>query len=115
MADSCVTRKATLAQSTKMNAMCKRGRSSEVPLDFFVKFHRKTASCCQCCGCAVAALLKECESFKEKQLFCFTISAAQENNSAIFSPAFSISEFSRVLQRVTASLADASGPAHRRY
>src|ERR1700722_14009291 len=99
MADSCVTRKATLAQSTKMNAMCKRGRSSEVLLDFLVKFHRKTASCCQCCGCAPAALLKACESFKEKLLFCFTFSAAQKNNSQNFSRRFPFESFSRVAAR----------------
>ena len=33
---------------------------------------------CQCCGFAVSALLKECESLKEKELFCFTISAAEK-------------------------------------
>jgi hypothetical protein len=59
-----------------MKAMCKQRRSSEVLLAFLQKFHRKMASCCQCCGSAVSALLKACESFKEKQLFCFTISAA---------------------------------------
>jgi len=61
-----------------MKAMCKQRRSSEVVLVFLQKFHRKMASYCQCCGSAVSALLKACESFKEKQLFCFTISAARK-------------------------------------
>ena len=39
------------------------------------------ALCCQCCVSAVSALLKECESLKEKQLFCFTISAARKKFS----------------------------------
>jgi hypothetical protein len=48
------------------------------------------ASYCQCCGSAVSALLKACESFKEKQLFCFTISAAAKKFYAQSrSPAFS--------------------------
>ena len=72
-----------------MKAMCKRRRSSEVLLAFLQKFHRKMALCCQCCGFAVSALLKECESLKEKQLFCFTISAAAkkfcaESRSRVF-------------------------------
>jgi hypothetical protein len=45
------------------------------------KFHRVTASCCQCCLWAVFALLKACESFKEKLLFCSRISAATKNKS----------------------------------
>ena len=64
-----------------MKAMCKRRRSSEVLLDFLQKFHRVTASCCQCCLYAVSALLKACESFKEKLLFCCKISAAVKNKS----------------------------------
>jgi hypothetical protein len=65
-----------------MKAMCKRRRSSEVLLAFLKKFHRRMAFYCQCCGFAVSALLKECESLKEKQLFCFTISAAPKKFSA---------------------------------
>jgi hypothetical protein len=61
--------------------MCKRRRSSEVRLAFLQKFHRVTASCCQCCLWAVFALLKACESFKEKLLFCSRISAATKNKS----------------------------------
>jgi hypothetical protein len=56
--------------------MCKRGRSSEVLLTFLRKFHREPVSCCQCCVYACSALLKGCESFKEKRLFCYRISAA---------------------------------------
>jgi hypothetical protein len=59
-----------------MKAMCKRRRSSEVLLAFLKKFHRRMALYRQCCGFALSALLKECESLKEKPLFCFTISAA---------------------------------------
>jgi hypothetical protein len=33
-ADSCITSSATLPQTTKMKAMCKRRRSSEMLLDF---------------------------------------------------------------------------------
>ena len=61
--------------------MCKRRRSSEVLLAFLQKFHRVTASCCQCCLWGVSALLKACESFKEKALFCCKISAARNENS----------------------------------
>jgi len=73
-----------------MKAMCKRRRSSEVLLAFLKEFHRRMALCCQCCVSAVSALLKECESLKEKQLFCFTISAAAkkfytESRSRVFS------------------------------
>ena len=81
-ADSCVTSTATLAQSTKMNAMCKRRRSSEMALAFSHRFHRETGLCCQCCRFACLALLKACESFKEKLLFCSGISAAAKNKSA---------------------------------
>jgi hypothetical protein len=81
MADSCVTCTETLGQSTKRKALCKRRRSSEVQLAFLQKFHRLTASCCQCCRWAVLALLKACESFKEKLLFCSMISAAVKNKS----------------------------------
>src|SRR5258708_38745796 len=77
-ADSRITSTATLAQSTKSRAMCKRGRSSEVLLAFSLKFHRKRASCCQYCVYACSALLKACESFKEKTLFCYRISAAMK-------------------------------------
>ena len=56
--------------------MCKRRRSSEVVLAFSRRFHREMASCCQCCVYACLALLKACESFKEKALFCYRISAA---------------------------------------
>jgi hypothetical protein len=98
-----------------MKAMCKRGRSSEVLLDFLVKFHRKTASCCQCCGCALAALLKECESFKEKLLFCFRFSAAPkkiipESTRGVFHL-----RVSRVLQRATAGLGDVRAFTHLQY
>ncbi len=63
--------------------MCKQRRSSEVRLAFLQKFHRKTASCCQCCLWALFALLKACESFKEKMLFCSRISAAGKNKSQL--------------------------------
>jgi hypothetical protein len=76
-ADSRVTSTATLAQSTKMKAMCKRRRSSEVVLAFCRRFHRYSVSCCQCCLSAWLTLLKACESFKEKTLFCYRISAAK--------------------------------------
>jgi hypothetical protein len=56
--------------------MCKRRRSSEVVLAFLQKFHRATALRCQCCLRALFPLLKACESFKEKVLFCYRISAA---------------------------------------
>src|SRR6204780_1612051 len=59
-ADSCVTSTATLAQSTKMKAMCKRRRSSEVVLAFSRRFHRERGLCCQCCRFACLALLKAC-------------------------------------------------------
>src|SRR5271163_739044 len=75
-ADSCATSTATLAQSTKMKALCKRGRGSEVRLAFCFRFHRGTASRCQCCVYVRSALLKACESFKEKAFFCYRISAA---------------------------------------
>ena len=81
MADSCVTRTETLGQSTKRKASCKRRRSSEVRLAFLQKFHRVTASSCQRCLWAVSALLKACELFKEKLLFCSRISAAAKNKS----------------------------------
>jgi hypothetical protein len=58
-----------------MKAMCKRRRSSEVVLAFLRKFHRETVSPYQCCSRAWSALLKACESFKEKALFCCRISA----------------------------------------
>src|ERR1700686_5451109 len=77
-ADSRVTSTATLAQSTKMKAMCKRRRSSEVALAFSRRFHRERGLCCQCCSFACLALLKACESFKEKALFCYRISAAKK-------------------------------------
>src|SRR5882757_3602158 len=77
-ADSRVTSTATLAQSTKMKAMCKRRRSSEMTLAFSRRFHRDTVSCCQCCLSACLALLKACESFKEKAFFCYRISAARK-------------------------------------
>jgi hypothetical protein len=80
--DSRVTVTATLAQSTKMNATCKRRRSSEVVLAFCRRFHRYSVSCCQCCGFACFALLKACESFKEKALFCYRISAARKLKKA---------------------------------
>jgi hypothetical protein len=83
-ADSCVTSTATLAQSTKMKAMCKRGRSSEVALAFSRRFHRDAVSCCQCCLFACLALLKACESFKEKALFCYRISAARKQKKRDF-------------------------------
>src|ERR1700722_12498831 len=63
MADSCVTSTATLAQSTKMKAMCKRRRLNEVVLAFSCRFHRERGLCCQCCLFACIALLKACESF----------------------------------------------------
>ena len=50
-------------------------------LAFLQKFHRVTASCCQCCRWALSGLLKACESFKEKLLFCSRISAAAKNKS----------------------------------
>jgi hypothetical protein len=81
-ADSCVTSTATLAQSTKMKAMCKRRRSSEVMLAFYLRFHRESRLCCQCCLFAYSALLKACESFKEKALFCYRISAAKKEKIA---------------------------------
>jgi hypothetical protein len=81
MADSCVTCTETLGQSTKRKASCKRRRSSEVRLAFLQKFHRVTASSCQRCLWAVSALLKACELFKEKLLFCSRISAAAKNKS----------------------------------
>ena len=81
MADSCVTCTETLGQSTKRKASCKRRRSSEVRLAFLQKFHRVTASSCQRCLWAVSALLKACELFKEKLLFCSRISAAGKNKS----------------------------------
>ena len=56
----------TLAKSTKMKAVCKRGISSEISRVFLLKFHRNLYSCRQSCTCAVLALLKECESYKEK-------------------------------------------------
>jgi hypothetical protein len=77
-ADSCVTSRATLAQSTKRKALCKRGRGSEVRLAFCLQFHRKTASRCQRCVYVCSALLKACESFKEKVFFCCGISAASK-------------------------------------
>jgi hypothetical protein len=58
--------------------MCKRRRSSEMALVFLRKFHRKMASRCQCCLYACSALLKACESFKEKALFCYRISAQKK-------------------------------------
>src|SRR5580698_8986646 len=81
MADSCVTRTETLGQSTKRKASCKRRRSSEVRLAFLQKFHRVTASSCQRCLWALSALLKACELFKEKLLFCSRISATAKNKS----------------------------------
>jgi hypothetical protein len=59
-----------------MKAMCKRRRSSEVVLAFSHRFHRERGLRCQCCLFACLALLKACESFKEKALFCCKISAA---------------------------------------
>jgi hypothetical protein len=58
-----------------MKAMCKRRRSSEVLLAFLLKFHRETVSPYQGCLCERSVLLKACESFKEKALFCYRISA----------------------------------------
>jgi hypothetical protein len=52
-----------------------------VRLAFLQKFHRLTASSCQRCLWAVSALLKACELFKEKLLFCSRISAAAKNKS----------------------------------
>jgi len=52
-----------------------------VRLAFLQKFHRVTASRCQCCLWALSALLKACELFKEKLLFCIWISAAAKNKS----------------------------------
>jgi hypothetical protein len=81
MADSCVTCTETLGQSTKRKALCKRRRSSEVALAFLQEFHCLPASCCQCCLWGPSALLKACESFKEKLPFCCRISAAMKNKS----------------------------------
>src|SRR5882757_1423455 len=81
-ADSRVTSTATLGQSTKMKAMCKRRRSNEMTLAFSRRFHRYSVSCCQCCLSACLALLKACESFKEKTLFCYRISAAKNKKNA---------------------------------
>jgi len=81
MADSCVTCTETLGQSTKRKAPCKRRRSSEVRLAFLQEFHRVTASRCHCCLWALSALLKACELFKEKLLFCSRISAAAKDKS----------------------------------
>jgi hypothetical protein len=61
-----------------MKAMCKRRRSSEVVLAFSLMFHRESGLCCQCCLFVCSALLKACESFKEKALFCCRISAAKK-------------------------------------
>jgi len=61
-----------------MKAMCKRRRSSEVALAFSHRFHRERGLCCQCCLFACLALLKACESFKEKALICYRISAAKK-------------------------------------
>jgi hypothetical protein len=58
-----------------MKARCKRRRSSEVLRAFLLKFHRETASPYHGCLCERSALLKACESFKEKALFCYRISA----------------------------------------
>jgi hypothetical protein len=51
----------------------------------------------------VSALLKACESFKEKLLFCFRISAAEKNKSAnSLASVFPVC-VSRLLRRVTAA------------
>jgi hypothetical protein len=63
-----------------MNAACKRRRSSETRQHFLLKFHRSLYSCCQPCRCAPYALLKECESLKEKRPFCSRNSAPSEAN-----------------------------------
>ena len=65
-----------------MKAMCKRRRSSEVMLAFYLRFHRERRLCCQCCLFACLALLKACESSKEKALFCYRISAAKKEKIA---------------------------------
>jgi hypothetical protein len=65
-----------------MKAMCKRRRSSEVMLAFYLGFHRERRLRCQCCLFACSALLKACESFKEKALFCYRISAAKKEKIA---------------------------------
>jgi hypothetical protein len=59
-------------------------------LAFLQKFHRLMASRCQCCLWGVSALLKACESFKEKALFCYRISAARNETSAMHLSVFRI-------------------------
>jgi hypothetical protein len=51
-----------------------------VLLVFLFRFHRDTVSRCQSCVCASSALLKACESFKEKVFFCCRISAPRNEN-----------------------------------
>jgi hypothetical protein len=64
-------------------------------LAFLQKFHRMTASCCQSCVWGSSGLLKACELFKEKLLFCSRISAAKKNKSQyILSTGCAISVFS---------------------
>ena len=70
--------------------MWQRRRSSEVRLAFLQKFHRVMASRCQCCLWGVSALLKACESSKEKLLFCSRISATAKNKSQLIHASFCV-------------------------
>jgi hypothetical protein len=71
-------RLATLAKSTNTEAACKRRRSSEIVRIFLLEFHRKLYSCLHCCIRGPSALLKECESSKEKAPICSENGAAQK-------------------------------------
>ena len=57
-------------------------------LAFLLKFHRETASPYQGCLCERSALLKACESFKEKALFCYRISAVPKEEPSPLSGVF---------------------------
>jgi hypothetical protein len=74
-----------------------------VRLAFLQKFHRVTASSCQRCLWAVSALLKACELFKEKVLFCSRISAAGKNKSQHIHASDIAVAFPHMLLRVTIS------------
>ena len=58
--------------------MCNRRRSSEIALVFLRNFHPQNGVVLSVLPIRVSALLKACESFKEKALFCYRISAQKK-------------------------------------